>query len=61
MKAFNHGIHMIGGCAVVLGILLIIRAAGLADLNGTMPEIVHSGLCGIGAFGIGALLTWWKV
>ena len=59
--AFNSGIHLIGACAIAFGFILMVKAAGLADLGGTMAEITHNGTCGLAAAGLGALLSWWNV
>lgn len=59
--ALNSTFHFIGIMAAVLGVLLMVRAAGMADLGGSMADIAHSGICGLGAFFIGLFLGWWKV
>lgn len=60
-RAINKTFHTIGAAAVIYGILMIVRAAGMADLGGDFSELVHVTLAGTAAMGIGAFVAWWKV
>lgn len=60
-KTINNTFHTIGAAAVIYGILMIVRAAGMADLGGDFSELVHVTLAGTAAMGIGAFVAWWKI
>lgn len=60
-RTINLTIHTIGMAAVLFGVLMVVKAAGMADLDGDFNELVHVTLAGTAAMGIGAFLKWWKV
>ena len=60
-RAINNTFHTIGAAAMIFGILMVVKAAGMADLGGDFNELVHVTLAGTAAMGIGAFLKWWKV
>ena len=60
-RAINKTFHTIGAAAMIYGILMIVKAAGMADLGGDFNELVHVTLAGAAAMGIGAFVAWWKV
>ena len=60
-RTINLTIHTIGMAAVLFGVLMVVKAAGMADLGGDFNELVHVTLAGTAAMGIGAFLRWWRV
>lgn len=62
MKAFyNTAVHGTGYTCILIGLVMCIAAAGCADLDGAMADIIHYEACGIASFSIGLLLTRWRV
>lgn len=60
-KAINNTFHTIGAAAMIFGVLMVVKAAGMADLGGDFNELVHLSLAGSAAMVIGAFVAWWKV
>ena len=60
-QAINRTFHTIGAVSMIFGILMVVRAAGMADLGGDFNELVHLSLAGSAAMVIGAFLGWWRV
>ena len=60
-RTINLTIHTIGMAAVLFGVLMVVKAAGMSDLGGDFNELVHVTLAGTAAMGIGAFLRWWRV
>ena len=61
MRAFAWVCRHIGAAAMVFGIVLAIKAAGIADLGGSEYDILSNGIKGLEILVIGLLLTKWKV
>lgn len=57
----NTTIHGIGYLFVMIGFLMMIKAAGDADLDGAMVDIMRYSMAAIAAFIGGGFLTWWRV
>lgn len=57
----NTTIHGIGYLFVMIGFLMMIKAAGDADLDGAMVDIMRYSMAAIAAFIGGGFLTWWHV
>ena len=57
----NTTIHGIGYLFVMIGFLMMVKAAGDADLSGTMSDIMRYSMAAIAAFIGGGFLTWWHV
>lgn len=60
-RAINKTFHTIGAAAMIFGVLMVVKAAGMADLGGDFNELVHVTLAGTAAMGIGAFVAWWKI
>ena len=60
-KTINSIYHTAGAAIIVYGILLAVKAAGMADLNGDFTEIAHVCGCSIAAMACGTFLRGWKV
>lgn len=60
-RTINNTFHTIGAAAMIFGILMVVKAAGMADLGSDFTEMVHVCLAGSAAMGIGAFVAWWKV
>jgi hypothetical protein len=60
-QTINTTIHGIGYLFVMVGFLMMVKAAGDADLAGTMSDIMRYSIAAIVAFIGGGFLTWWKV
>ena len=60
-QAINTTIHGIGYLFVMIGFLMMVKAAGDADLAGTMSDIMRYSIAAIVAFIGGGFLTWWRV
>jgi len=62
MKTFYNTLtHGTGYLCIMVGFIMMIAAAGCADLDGAMVDILHYGMCGTAAFLIGLFLTRWRV
>lgn len=57
--AFNKTIHMIGIGFVLFGLLMMVRAAGMADLGGDFAELTRVALSGVVAAAGGIFVGWW--
>ena len=57
----NTTIHGIGYLFVMVGFIMMVKAAGDADLGGAMADVMHYSMAAIAAFIGGGFLTWWKV
>lgn len=53
--------HTIGLLAIIYGILLLIRAAGIADLGGDFTEMANTCLCSVAAGACGVFLRRWQI
>ncbi len=60
-RTINKIYHTAGAAIMIYGFLMLIRAAGIADLGGDYTEMVHVCGCSIAAFACGMFLRWWKV
>lgn len=60
-KTINNILHTAGALVFVYGLLLGVRAAGLADLGGDFSEMTHICAAGVAAMACGAFIGWWKV
>lgn len=60
-QTINTTIHGIGYLFVMVGFLMMVKAAGDADLSGTMSDIMRYSIAAIVAFIGGGFLTWWRV
>ena len=60
-KTLNTTFHGIGVAACVYGALLMVKAAGMADLGGEFAELARVAFCGVCALGIGSFVGWWKI
>ena len=60
-KALNKTFHGIGYLCILVGFIMWVGAAGHADLDGAMTDIMHYSLAGASACLTGLFLTWWKV
>ena len=58
---YNSAIHGTGYLCILIGFIMCIAAAGCADLDGAMVDIIHYEICGLAAFLIGFFLTRWKI
>jgi len=59
-RTINTALHSIGGFAICAGFILMIKAAGMADLGGDFAELVHISLSGAAMASLGAVLMWWR-
>lgn len=59
--ALNTAFHGVGYLCILFGFILCLAAAGYADLDGTLSDIMRYSSAGAAAFLIGLFLTWWKV
>ncbi len=60
-NTINTAIHMTGGLVLLLGLVLAIKAAGLADLGGELTEIVALCKCGLAAMVCSLFLQKWRI
>ena len=60
-QTINTTIHGIGYLFVMIGFLMMVKAAGDADLDGAMVDIMRYSMTAIAAFIGGGFLTWWRV
>lgn len=62
MKQFiNTTVHGVGYLFVMIGFVMMVKAAGDADLSGTMSDIMRYCMAAVTAFVGGGFLTWWRV
>ena len=62
MKAFyNTTIHGIGYLCIMVGFIMCLAAAGFADLDGAIVDIMRYSVAGLATALTGLFLTWWKV
>lgn len=59
--AINKIYHTAGAGIMVFGILMLIKAGGMADLGGDFTEMVHVCWCSAAAITCGAFLRRWNV
>lgn len=59
--AINRINHIVGTIIFIIGILMLFKAAGLADLGGDFADLVHTSLASVAAVCVGAFVIWWKV
>ena len=59
--ALNTVFHGTGYLCIMVGFIMMIAAAGNADLDGAMVDILHYGMCGVAASLVGLFLTRWRV
>ena len=57
----NTTIHAIGGLVLLWGILMGVKAAGLAALGGDFAEMAALCKCSLAASACGGFLQWWRV
>lgn len=60
-RKLNMVLHAFAVCLCLFGFVMVVRAAGLADLGGDFSELIRCVECGLTAFGGGAFLWWWKI
>lgn len=60
-QTINTTIHGIGYLFVMVGFIMMVKAAGDADLSGTMSDIMRYSMAAIAAFIGGGFLAWWRV
>ena len=58
---YNTTIHGIGYLCIMVGFIMCLGAAGFADLDGAVVDIMRYSVAGLSACMIGLFLTWWKV
>ena len=60
-QLINTTVHGIGYLFVMIGFVMMVKAAGDADLSGTMADIMRYCMAAVAAFVGGGFLTWWRV
>ena len=60
-RTINTIIHSVGYLFFMVGFIMMVKAAGDADLVGTMDSIMRYSVAGIIACVGGLFLTWWRV
>jgi len=60
-QTINTIIHSVGYLFFMVGFIMMVKAAGDADLVGTMDSIMRYSVAGITACVGGLFLTWWRV
>lgn len=57
----NTAIHTTGGLVLLLGLVLAVKAAGLADLGGELTEIAALCKCSLAAMACSLFLQKWRI
>ena len=60
-QLINTTVHGVGYLFVMIGFVMMVKAAGDADLSGTMSDIMRYSMAAVTAFVGGGFLTWWRV
>lgn len=60
-RLYNTLTHGTGYLCIMIGFVMCMGAAGNADLDGAMIDILHYVMCGMAACLIGLLLTRWRI
>lgn len=60
-RAINRIYHTAGAVIVLYGMLLAVKAAGIADLDGDETEMIRTVICSIAALACGMFVRWWRV
>lgn len=60
-RTINTVFHSIGAGIFLYGVLLAVRAAGMADLGGDFGELARISVCGAWAILTGAFVGCWKI
>ena len=60
-QTINTTIHGCGYLFFMIGFIILIRAAGDADLDDTVIDIMRCSMAGLAACIGGAFLAWWRV
>lgn len=57
----NTAFHGIGYLCIMVGFIMCLAAAGFADLDGAIIDIMRYSVAGLATALTGLFLTWWKV